>query len=73
MEPKKKKNWKTTIAAIAGAVGLIAAGIAALLDGDPTTSADTTGIIQAVGVILAALGFGGAGILSRDASNEPGE
>ena len=64
------KNKKTTIAAIAGAAGVILAGVSALLDNDPSTVLDMQGVVGAVGVIIAACGFGTAGVASKDHDQE---
>jgi len=64
------KNKKTTIAAIAGAIGVVCVGVAAALDNDPSTMVDMQGIVGAIGIIMAALGFGAAGVQSKDHDNK---
>lgn len=64
------KNWKTTAAAILGAIGAVSVAAAAALDNDPTTTADWFGAVQAIGAALALFGFTAQGILAKDADAE---
>jgi drug/metabolite transporter (DMT)-like permease len=61
-----EKNTKTTISGVIGAVGVLCIAAAAVVDGDPETVMDTAGAVQAVGVILAAIGIGAGGVLAKD-------
>ena len=65
-----KRSWKTTTCAICAAVGVLAATVAALLDEDPSTTADWAGVVTAVGSALAALGIGGVGLVAKDDDKE---
>lgn len=53
------KSWRTTILGILAALSLLGPQLTAILDDDPTTNPDWS-------VIFAALGIGGAGVVSRD-------
>lgn len=57
------KDWRTTIAGVAGAIALIANEIANLLDGNPET-------IFNIEAIIAALSLIGIGVLAKD-KNDP--
>lgn len=58
-------NWKTTTAAILAILAAIAAGVASVLDEDPSTIADWGAMGAAV---LAGFGL----IFAKDASNDGG-
>lgn len=64
----KKKNLKTTIAGIAGIIGLILVAIGAIFDTDPNTVADWAGVIQGIGASGMLGGFGGL-IAAKDAKD----
>ena len=63
----QKKNWRTTTLGILGAVGVIVTAASAGLDNDPETVVDMAGLVQAVGVLLSAVGLGGAALHAKDA------
>ena len=67
MSEKKKKDRKTTIGAILGVVGLVLVAVGAMLDGDPNTVADLSGVIQAIGAAFTAGGLGTIGVAAKDA------
>jgi len=59
-KPKgSKKSWKTTIAGVLSAIGLLSTQLGALLDENPETSLEWP-------VVMAALGALGIGWFSRD-------
>jgi len=58
-EDKKKTSWKTTVAGIAVAVGILAAQIGNVLDDDPET-------VFSYAALVTALGSLGIGWFSRD-------
>lgn len=62
----KPKSTKTTIAGILAAAGAIATGIAAMIDGDPTTAINLKSIMAACGPLILSLGIAGVGIFSKD-------
>lgn len=64
------KNWKTTTAAVLAALGAVAVAVAAVLDNDPTTTADWASVVQAIGAAMAVFGFTAQGILAKDADAE---
>jgi len=61
-----KKSTKTTFAGIAAALALILAGLAAMFDADPSTTANMAKMLQGVLFIAAALGIGFGGVSARD-------
>ena len=62
----EKKSTKTTVAGVAAAVGMLAIAVAYFLDGDPSTTADWSGAVQAIGAVLAAFGVSAGGLFARD-------
>lgn len=63
---EKKRNIKTTIAGIAGAIGVICVSIAAALDGDPETAVNIQTVLGGVGSLLTLVGVTGVGVLAKD-------
>lgn len=63
---KMGPNWRPKVLAILGAVGFIIAAFSYLLDDDPETKFDMMGVIQAIGAILAALGWTSGLLTARD-------
>ena len=49
---KSLKNVKTTIAAVAGFIGILGANVKAMLDGDPSTVADWDALFIAIPILL---------------------
>lgn len=66
MGEKKKKDLKTTIAGIAGIIGLILVAVGAAFDSNPDTMADWAGVLQGIGASGMLGGFGGL-IAAKDA------
>jgi hypothetical protein len=58
------RNWKTTAAGIAAAVGAVGTALAALLDGDPATAPNWTVV---GGLVAAAVGL----VAAADAPSPP--
>lgn len=65
--PKPLRNWRTTMGAIIGALGLLLIALKPLIDNDPATVADPNALITTAGAFFAALGFGFSGLSARDA------
>lgn len=59
-------NWKSTTMGIVGIVGFVAAGVATAL-GYHVDQATWQPIVQVVGTILGALGFGSGLVSAKDA------
>lgn len=64
IEPKK--SWKTTWAGAAGAAGIILIAIASHFDDDPGTAAEWGKTLDALGILLSAIGIGTLGFNARD-------
>ena len=62
----KIKSWKTTWAGAIGAVGIILIAVGAHFDDTPGTNADWNKTLDALGIILSAIGVGGLGWNARD-------
>lgn len=58
-----QKSWKTTVAGICAAVGIIAPQVAAALDNDPATVVSWEVVI---GAIITAASLFGLGAVARD-------
>ncbi len=54
----KQKSWRTTVAAIVAAIGLIAPQVLLLLDGDPLTTPDWTVVMGAITTAVAIVVMG---------------
>lgn len=61
-----RRSRKTTTLGLMGAVGVLLVAISRLFDGDPSTSVDIAGALDALGAILAFAGIAGAGLFARD-------
>lgn len=61
-----RRSRKTTTLGLIGAVGVLMVAISRLFDGDPSTSVDVAGALDALGAILAFAGIAGAGLFARD-------
>lgn len=59
-------NWRTTAAAVLGALGYILTQIGYGFDSDPETVTNWDIVMKGVGTIIAALGFSSFGFLARD-------
>ncbi len=62
----KKRDRKTTLAGIAGIVGLILVAVGAVFDDNTATVADWQGVLQGIGATGMLGGFGGL-IAAKDA------
>lgn len=66
MAQEPAKSTQTTAGGLAAAIGILIAGLMALLDRDPNTRFDLLPFVEAVGILLAAAGAAWAGLKARD-------
>lgn len=69
MAKKKSKSWKTTASGWAILIGAIATAVGFLLDGNPETNPDYSGVVDALraaGITLGGIASAVLGKLSRD-------